>query len=255
MAGSAAVKDAKPVRRRFVRIYFDDFEKDHAATFYDPTAFGTWARLLILSEKAWPALPSLPKAIRRADLVTLTADGLFEVQPNGQFLLRGWMKERQARAAKARAAVASRPDRSTDVSTNVGTDVPTNVPTSDVPVRAGVSLSISSSSSEEGVQGEPDAAVAFHQRTGQFPGPRILEWLTELAEAHGETRLASKIGSTAVAGRKIPDYLRAVRDELRAEDYAAEKAKPPKIARPQRPKVDRDAVQAEMRRLYAEGAS
>lgn len=81
------------------------------------------------------------------------------------------------------------------------------------------------SSTEEGVQGEePDAAVEFQRRTGQFPGPKILDWLNELAEAHGEGRLVKAIASTPMAGLKVPDYLRAVRDRLRSEDHLAEKA-------------------------------
>ena len=78
--------------------------------------------------------------------------------------------------------------------------------------------------STEGVQGEPNAWDAFSVRTGEVPGPKIRGWLDELAEAHGEQRLVDILGSLPKTQRTSVDYLKAVRDALRAEDYAAEKA-------------------------------
>jgi hypothetical protein len=87
-----------------------------------------------------------------------------------------------------------------------------------VPVRVPVSVE-----STEGVQGEPDAAVSLHRRTGEVPGPKIMRWLTELADAHSEARLAAMIEDTPYSG-DLPNYIRSVRDRLRLEDIAADRA-------------------------------
>lgn len=212
-------------KRRFVRVYFVDLERDYPDIWYDPTALSTWLRLLVASEKAWPAYPEIPRAARRADLEKLKKVGLMIAHSNDRFELKGWMVERESRAEKARMAVGSRTDRGAVEPTSVGTDVGSVVPTDVVPARAGVSPSPSISlGSTEGVQGEPDAVVAFHQRTGEVPGPKIRSWLDELAEAHGESRLASMIADTPSNGLNVPDYLRSVRDRLRLQDHAADRA-------------------------------
>lgn len=79
-------------------------------------------------------------------------------------------------------------------------------------------------SSSEGVQGEPDAAVEFQVRTGEFPGDKFREWLNDLAQTHGEARLVAAIRATPKTQRSGRDYLIAVRDQLRAEDHRAERA-------------------------------
>lgn len=115
-------------------------------------------------------------------------------------------------------------------------------------------------SSTEGVQGEPDAAVAFQQRTGQFPGSTFLRWLNELSEAHGEGRLSEAIGKTPMTGDNPTIYLRLVRDTLRSEDHAAERAElqaeqlrvASKRAALPAPRRADDISEAEAKRLAAE---
>lgn len=80
------------------------------------------------------------------------------------------------------------------------------------------------SSSTEGGPGETDAWDAFLRRTGETPGEKIRSWLDEMAEAHGEARLVAMIGRTPKTQRSSVDYLKAVRDLLRAEDFEAERA-------------------------------
>lgn len=81
-----------------------------------------------------------------------------------------------------------------------------------------------SSESTEGVQGEPDAAVALHRRIGEVPGPKILRWLTQLSDAHGEVRVAALFDQMPYDGTDLVGYIRAVRDRLRLEDIAAERS-------------------------------
>jgi hypothetical protein len=76
----------------------------------------------------------------------------------------------------------------------------------------------------EGVQGEPDAWDAFQRRTGEVPGQKMRDWLNELSDTHGESRVVEMIGRLAKTQRTSVDYLKAVRDGLRSEDLDAERA-------------------------------
>lgn len=134
------------------------------------------------------------------------------------------MSPQQAAAGRARARGAQRDD--------AGKFVPASPSDAsaldrlDALVQPSLPLpSLQIPSSEEGVQGEePDAAVAFNRRTGEFPGGKILSWINELAQTHGERRLTERIEQTPMEGRNAAQYLRAVRDLLRTEDHLAEKA-------------------------------
>ena len=71
---------------------------------------------------------------------------------------------------------------------------------------------------------QPDPAVSLHHRTEAFPTPRVLSWLDELANEHGESRVADAIDAEPLKGRPLPEYLRAIRDSLRMADHNAERA-------------------------------
>lgn len=101
------------------------------------------------------------------------------------------------------------------------------------PLRAGARAvqSQSQSMTTTGDDGEggpggtrPDPAVSLHHRTGTFPTPRVLSWLDELANEHGESRVADAIDAEPLKGRPLPEYLRAIRDSLRMADHNAERA-------------------------------
>lgn len=185
--------DTKAARRRFARVYYDDLERDYPGLFYDPTALSTWLRLLVLSEKAWPALPELPKAVRRSDLDKLVSLGIFEHQPHSRFVLRGWVKDREARAEHGKKAVGSRKDRPTWVPTRVDTPV-----VSPVVLRGSLSTSVSPSSQEtEGVQGEPpDAFDAYWSLTTRYPKGGGASWLDRLTATFGaESVIKALVGA------------------------------------------------------------
>lgn len=122
-----------------------------------------------------------------------------------------------------------------------------------VSVRVPVSVS-----STEGVQGEPDAVEAFYQRTGTAPGPKVRNWLNELAAAHTEARLVAMIADTPNSGLNVPDYLRSVQDRLKLQDHALERAKRETPRPPRKTEAERDAerkaVNAEMARLMGRTA-
>ena len=102
------------VKRRYLRVYFDDLEADAPEVWFDPTCLSTYIRLLALSEKAWPSMPTMPRAVRRADLAVIQGANMIEYLPNDRFLLRGWRKEREGRAAKASASANARWDATAD---------------------------------------------------------------------------------------------------------------------------------------------
>lgn len=95
-------------KRRFVRLYYDDLERDFPEVLFDPTCLATYSRLLMGADKAWPSLPALPHAIRRADLRMLTTltdrDGrtLVTLESAGRYSVLGYAKDRGAREAHAR---------------------------------------------------------------------------------------------------------------------------------------------------------
>lgn len=227
------------VKRRFARVYFDDLERDHPDLFYHRTALGTWLRLLILSEKAWPIMPELPRAASRSDLAFIKSLDMIEYLPNHRFVLRGWVVDREARATIGRNAVGQRSDRSNDP-TNVGTLVSTNEGTAGAP---GSLLSSTGDvgSTEKNAAREPDAVDAFYRRTGDVPGTKIRGWLNELASAHTEARLVAMIADTPNDGLNVPDYLRSVQDRLRLQDHALEREKRTTPRPPRKTEAEREA--------------
>lgn len=76
----------------------------------------------------------------------------------------------------------------------------------------------------EGVQGEPTAIEAYYQRTGEVPRGKIHGWLNDLANDHGEARVARMILATPKTGDHPTPYLRDIQSRLRIEDVQAEQA-------------------------------
>lgn len=94
-------------RRKFVRVYYVDLERDYPDIFFDPTALSTWLRLLVNADKVWPTIPQLPPAVRRSDLAKLKSSGLVCLQPNHRYVIKGYDTERAIRNANARKAAAA----------------------------------------------------------------------------------------------------------------------------------------------------
>lgn len=97
----------RQAQRRFVRVYYDDLEADYGQPcWYSPTGLSTYVRLLSGCDKAYPSLPDLPRAVRRADLEHLVAAGLVTLEPNDRYSCKGYAKERSERESKAKRAAA-----------------------------------------------------------------------------------------------------------------------------------------------------
>jgi len=77
----------------------------------DDACFALWVRLLIIADQAWPSTGILPYGVKRkaldrlieAELVTVTVP---------RFRVRGVDKEREARAARAKASAEARWEQS-----------------------------------------------------------------------------------------------------------------------------------------------
>lgn len=91
-----------------MRIYYDKLEREYPEILFDPTCLTTYARLLIGCDKAWPSLPELPKAMRRADLTILRNLGVLLDQPAGRYTMLGYAKSRARREARARTGAKGR---------------------------------------------------------------------------------------------------------------------------------------------------
>lgn len=144
-----------------------------------------------------------------------TKAGLLDTGEGNTLQVHDWKKHQWA--------VAKAQQRETSEGHSEDKDETSGGHQEDVSRAVSVSVPVSVLESTEGVQGEPDAAVAFQQRTGQFPGPVFLRWLDELSTSHGERRLAEAIGKIPMTGDNPTTYLRLVRDTLRSEDHAAER--------------------------------
>jgi hypothetical protein len=94
---------------RFVRLKYDKLEAEHPLVWFGP-ALATYSRLLSACDKAWPSLPELPSAARRADLALLRSEGLLLDQDHRRFTLKGYAKDRGERENRAKRAAGARWD-------------------------------------------------------------------------------------------------------------------------------------------------
>lgn len=198
---------------KYVRVYYSIIgDERFAAVYHDGRHLGTWLQLLLVADAMYPADAPIPAYVHRPSFRILVGAGLIEERPHQHYRVHGLASERGKRAQSARIASAVRWQ-----SGRIADAMPT-------PSLAKQSIDEQSRAEQTRANGEDDPAVAFQERTGEFPGAKMLGWLNELGEAHGEDRLAGAIRGTPMTTRNAADYLRAVRDKLRAEDHAAEVA-------------------------------
>jgi len=129
--------------------------------------------------------------------------------------------------------------------------------------RSSASLSLSSSTTEEERERKPiDPADAYWNLTGRYPTDRVLSWVDELAERFGSEATVRALATAHQQDAHTNTLLGRVRDILHSEARAldrqeqaderrrlAEKRAQPRVA------VDREAVNAEIRRLMQPGAA
>lgn len=197
--------------RAYCRVYYsikDDPKFDGIRD--DDHHLATWLRLLMTADAIWPASPDLPASARKASVKALVVAELVDLLPGGRFRIHGLDAERGSRRDNARAAAAHRPlsERSANAQQTLTS-------------RARSEPSRAETEPSRAEQTAPDSIDAFHRRTGDVPGPKLMSWINELSDRHGEIRVASMISETPLDGMTPPDYLKAVQNRLRLDDIAA----------------------------------
>lgn len=207
--------------RPFSRHYWDLVDDERFDEIYpDDHHYATWSRLLMLADQAWPASGHLPATARKASVTKLAAKGLIELLSGGRFRVTGLDKGRAERAEHAQAAADARWS-----SRNAQSIAPGDARAMHEQKPLYAKQAEPAEPVEQRQASAPaDAWDAFLQRTGEVPGEKIRSWLDELAEAHSEVRVVAMLGALPKTHRTSVDYLKAVRDALRAEDFTAEKA-------------------------------
>lgn len=96
------------VPRPYVRVYYEDLERDYPEIFDDDAAVAAWLRLLVIVDKMWPVRPELPASVRGRTLALLTKSKLVTLVPPRHYRIRGYEAERLDRQEKAQRAATKR---------------------------------------------------------------------------------------------------------------------------------------------------
>lgn len=128
--------------------------------------------------------------------------------------------------------------------------------------RSSASVSLSESLPPEGVQGEPDPADVYWSLTGRYPTDKVLSWVDDLAAKYGSAETIRALAGAHQQDGHTNTLLGRAQDVLRAEARALDRKEQEDERRRLREKravprvaVDRDAVNAEIRRLMQPGAA
>lgn len=193
----------------------------------DPIRFGyAGFCFLRLTADAWRTcqrrpVESVVRGIEPWAIETLAASGLIE---DGQLTVEAYDKwVGAALASRATQAEYARRSRSQSPAVSLSEAHTVSVIASEKGSRIGRTTTVGQVGTV-GPPTEPDAAAMLYQRTGSFPSGKVLSWLTDLGNIHGERRLSDLIGATEQDGRNVRDFLAFIQDTLRAQDHAAERA-------------------------------
>lgn len=90
--------------RKYSRLYWSLIDDDRFDVVYpDDRHFGTYCRLLMAADMAWPASTHVPSSCNRRSLQALVDAGIVEMNPKGLFRIHGMDAERNRRAEAGRA--------------------------------------------------------------------------------------------------------------------------------------------------------
>jgi hypothetical protein len=242
---------------KYVRLFWR-FADEYPDVYNDDGALALYTRLLRLADMAWPAAATLPFGVRKVAMGFLTREreggALIQKVTDGTYRVRGMDKHRAKRSQSGKDAADARwgnADGNAIGNAERNADGNADPSQGGMPIKAEQSRADQSSSE----QADADAAASLYQRTGRFPSSKVVAWLNDIARDHGEARLVAAIDGTPFTGPNVGDYLEAIRNALRAEDHAAERAEA--TAEKQRNAAKRapvaeNPIQAEMRRILQE---
>lgn len=242
-------------RQPYSRVYWSIRTDPKFESIYgDDHHLATWLRLLIAADATWPAPADLPATARKASVKALSDAGLIDLLPSGMFKVHGLDAERGRRGAGP-----GRPPNPPGLGPKPDPLRPQPGPK---PVPNGKTAEDEPSQGRDedeprtGGARAPDPADVYWTLTGRYPNDRPLTWIDELTSKYGAEATIRAIATAHAADRNISTLLGRAGDLLKAEaralnvkeqaeerDRLAAKRSEPRIV------PDRDAVNAELRRL------
>lgn len=195
---------------RYVLVYHEDLIANFAEVWDDDRVLATWLRLLANADKLWPSPAELPRGAKPSIVKQLVSVELIELLPNHRYKVRGLDAQRQRRSDVARNAASN---RWSNAESNASHG------------RASGSGHGNEPTGEEGVQGETgaDALDAFYRLTTSWPSQKILPWLNQLVDDHGDAAVSDALGTEWELDSNRATFLGRVRDRLEREAHEARK--------------------------------
>lgn len=93
----------------YSRVYWCVLDDEKFEQIYpDDRAFGTWVKLLIQADGAYPAPASIPRNVHGSSLKKLVDAGIVDLVAGDRYRIRGMKAERETRSTAARNAAAVR---------------------------------------------------------------------------------------------------------------------------------------------------
>lgn len=239
---------------RYARIYWtvmDDEKFDGIRE--DVRLFGAWSLLLVMADMAWPASTYVPPTVPKAAFRRLVECELIDELPGLRYRVHGLDKERQSRSQSASHAAAS---RWRNAPRNADGNAPRNAES--MPSRAKQSKAEQSM----GVAHAPDPGDHLWNMTGRYPTDKALGWLDEMTLAYGPEPVIRALATAHGQDRNTATLLSRTQDILRAEARALSLKEQASVQRSlkerraaPREDIDKEALDAEIRRLMQPGAA
>jgi len=195
-------RDSGPYSRFYWR-FRDEFSDIYA----DKETFGWWITLLANAEGAHPSAPELPRRLKPRCLKQLIDADLVTLLPGDRYRMRGTAAEMDRRSNQGRAGADARWKRTQ----------------SDSNANALRSQSLDEQRRDETSREGADALDVWYRLTGSWPSPKVLPWLNELIDAHGDAAVADAIAVEWQANSDRKSILGRVQDTLSREAHEAEK--------------------------------
>lgn len=243
--------DRDPYSRHYWSIVDDPkFEE----VYDDDHHYATWGRLLMIADMAWPASAHLPANARRASVAKLAQVELIDLYPNGRYRIHGLDTEREKRSQQGRNAAASRWGTPSNASGNA----PSNARASALQMPSKAEQSRDEQSTDTRA---PDPADVYWTLTGRYPSDKALGWVDDLSSRFGAEAVIRALALTHQSDTNGSTLLGRTEDHLKSDARAlslkAQTAERERIAEKRaepRAVVDREAVEAEMRKIMEAAA-
>lgn len=222
-------------RQPYSRVYWSIRQDPKFRGIYsDDHHLAAWLRLLIAADATWPAPADIPANARKSSVTALSECGLVDLLGDGMFTIHGLDAERGRRreaASRGPSATQTEPKRDPDARS-----------------RAGVAELRQDETSRDNAR---DSLDRYHELTGFRPwGQWSGDTLLGLERDFGLAETVAALDAENADGATRDTLLKrtAARLARDAEHAKRAAAKRPRIVKPAE---DREAINAEIRRLMA----